>query len=49
MEFWIILWKAVFIIAVVIFCIMALWVSIGGYFDLKKLFRKLKDIDSDEK
>ncbi len=48
MEFWILIWKAVFIFAVIIFTCMALWVSIGGYFDLKKLFRKLKDIDNEE-
>jgi len=48
MEFWILLWKVVFIIAVIIFTCMALWVSIGGYYDLKKLFRKLKDSDSEK-
>ena len=48
MEFWMILWKAVFIFAIIIFTIMALWVTIGGYFDLKKLFKKLKDTDGDE-
>jgi hypothetical protein len=48
MEFWILLWKAVFIFAVLIFSCMAVWVTIGGYFDLKKLFRKLNDIDDEE-
>jgi len=48
MEFWILIWKVVFIFAVIIFTFMALWVTIGGYFDLKKLFRKLKDTDSEE-
>ena len=38
MMFWIILWKAVFILGVGIFAIMSVWVIIAGFKDIKKLF-----------
>ena len=41
MTFWIILWKAVFIFAIGIFAVMAVWVTIAGFKDIKKLFAKI--------
>jgi hypothetical protein len=43
MESWISLWKAVFIISVSAFAIMAVWVTIAGAFDIKSLLKTLKD------
>ena len=42
MTFWIILWKIVLIVGVVSFAGMAVWVSIGGVFDIKRLFQRIE-------
>ena len=41
MNAWIMLWKIVFVVGVILFAAMAVWVSIGGLFDIKKLFARL--------
>jgi len=41
MTFWIFLWKAFFIITVSAFAFMAVWVTIGGWHDIKELFHEL--------
>ena len=41
--FWIILWKVVLIGALILFGGMAVWVTIGGFFDIKRLFRRLTE------
>ena len=38
MTFWIYLWKIVLIGSLLLFGGMAIWVTIGGYFDIKRLF-----------
>jgi|LWDU01.1.fsa_nt_gi hypothetical protein len=43
MSFWIILWKATFIIGLLLFVGMAGWIIVGGFQDIKILFRRLKD------
>ena len=43
MAFWEILWKAVFFIGVGIFAMMAVWVTIWGFRDIKKLFQKMRE------
>ncbi len=43
---WITLWKGIFILAVLVFAGMTVWVSIGGYHDIKKLFQRLKEDES---
>lgn len=52
-TFWIYLWKALLIGAVVLFGGMAVWVTIGGYFDIKQLFadmaRSREEETEDEK
>lgn len=42
-DFWIILWKALLIGAVLLFGGMAIWVSIGGFFDIKRLFARIAE------
>jgi hypothetical protein len=42
MGFWIFLWKAVLILGVVLFAGMAVWVSIGGLLDIKRLFARIE-------
>lgn len=41
-EFWMTLWKVVFIVSVGAFSIMAVWVTIGGARDIKRLLTTLK-------
>ena len=41
MDFWIMLWKIVFIFTITIFSVMAICVTIGGARDIKLLFKKL--------
>ena len=49
-DFWIVLWKAVFIVAVLVFAGMSMWVAIGGWRDVKDLFRRLdEERSSDER
>ena len=42
MEFWIILWKVVLIGGIGLFAAMAVWVTIGGFRDIKKLLKILR-------
>jgi hypothetical protein len=43
LQFWIILWKAVFIGGIVLFAVMAVGVSIGGIRDIGKLLHTLRE------
>ncbi len=40
-NFWIVLWKIVLIGGLTLFSVMAVWVAIGGFFDVKRLFAQL--------
>ena len=40
-EQWIFVWKAVVICGISVFSILAVVVTIGGFFDIRHLFRKL--------
>ena len=42
MNFWMWLWKIVFVLGVGVFSLMAVWVTIGGWRDVKDLLRDLK-------
>lgn len=41
MQFWIEFWTWLLIVAVVLFAGLAVVVSIGGFFDVKRLFRSI--------
>ncbi|MCB9510027.1 MAG: hypothetical protein H6695_07590 [Deferribacteres bacterium] len=43
MAFWMIFWKAVFIITVSMFAFLAVWVTIKGYSDIKTLLLKVDE------
>jgi len=43
MSFWATLWKVVFIVGSVVFTGMAVWVTIGGVRDIKRLFAKIEE------
>ena len=43
LDFWIVLWKIVLIGGCGLFGIMAVWVTIGGYFDIKRLFARMAE------
>jgi len=45
MVFWIYLWKSVLILGLVLFASMAVWVTIGGARDIKKLFQNISQND----
>ncbi len=42
LEFWIMLWKIVFIVGISMFAVLAVVVSIGGARDIVKLLNTLK-------
>lgn len=46
MSFWIVLWKICLIGTLVAFGTMAVFVSIGGAFDIRKLLTRLRDAES---
>jgi len=43
MTFWIYLWKIMLVAAMCLFAGMAVWVTIGGFFDIKRLFASLRE------
>ncbi len=43
MNFWISLWKWVFVVGVSLFAGMSVWVTIGGFADIRRLFKKLDE------
>ena len=42
-EIWMAIWKWVFVVGVSLFAIMAVYVTIGGVRDIKRLFRRLDE------
>lgn len=48
MNGWMILWKIVFIAGVSIFVGMAVWVTIGGFADIKRLFERIREEHAEE-
>ncbi len=49
LEFWIVLWKIVFVGVVCLFGGMAVWVTIGGVFDIKRLFARIAASHEEDK
>jgi len=49
LEFWIVLWKIVLIGGLILFGLMAVWVTIWGVFDIKRLFQRLAESHEKEK
>ena len=47
-AFWMTLWKIVLIAGIVVFAGMAVWVTIGGFFDIKRLFRRMAETHRQE-
>ncbi len=43
LEFWIFLWKALLIVGVGMFAVLAIVVTIGGAFDVRRLFQTLRE------
>ena len=46
-DIWIWIWQIFFIAVLLGFGVMALWVTVAGFRDIKKLFARLKDSDGD--
>lgn len=47
-ESWILLWKIVLIVGVGLFAALAVVVTIGGFFDVRRLFRILHQQQADQ-
>ena len=47
-SFWIVLWKIVLIGSLLLFGSMAVWVTIGGFFDIKRLFARIAESHQQE-
>ena len=43
MEFWTVFWTCLLAGAVLVFAVLAVFVTIGGFRDLKRLFRALDE------
>jgi hypothetical protein len=43
MQFWINFWSIFFFASLVIFTVLAVAVTIGGFFNIRSLFKSLKD------
>lgn len=43
LEFWIVLWKAVFIIGIGLFAVLAVGVTVGGARDVRRLLGTLRE------
>lgn len=43
LEYWMLLWKALFLVGVSLFAVLAVVVSIGGAVDIRRLFRTLRE------
>ena len=48
LQHWILLWKIVLVGGVSLFGAMAVWVTIGGYFDIKRLFARMAEAREQE-
>jgi len=42
MNGWMMVWKVVFVVGLTVFAGMAVWVTVAGYGDVKKLFGRMK-------
>lgn len=45
---WALLWQVVLVASLLMFAVMAVITAIGGAFDVCKLFRRLRDEESDD-
>ncbi len=43
MSFWISFWTAFFVVSLVLFALLAVTVTIGGFFNIRSLFKSLSD------
>ena len=43
MDFWISLWKIFFFASLAVFAVLAVVVSIGGFFNIRSLFKSLTE------
>ena len=48
MTFWIYFWTLLFFISLSLFAVMAVWVTIGGWKDIRTLFRDLANRQDDD-
>ncbi|MFH1744404.1 MAG: hypothetical protein ABIH23_35830 [bacterium] len=48
MEGWATFWKVIFICSVTAFGLMAVWVTFGGFLDIKRMFSELRSSASSE-
>lgn len=45
---WETIWKTLFIVTLIVFSGMSIWVTIGGFKDIKKLLKSLSETEENE-
>jgi hypothetical protein len=48
MNGWMLLWKVVLVAGLAVFTGIAVWVTIAGFGDIKRLLRKIKEAGDDQ-
>ena len=43
LQFWVVLWKILLVGGLIVFGAMAVWVTIGGFLDIKRLFKRIAE------
>ena len=46
---WETIWKTLFIVTLIVFSCMSVWVTIGGFHDIKKLLKILSETEGEDK
>ena len=45
LETWALIWKIMFILVLAVFAGMSVWITVGGWPDIKRLLEKLREKD----
>lgn len=45
METWALIWKIMFILVLIVFAGMSVWITVGGWRDIRRLLEKLRGKD----
>jgi len=48
LDHWMIFWTIVLVLGMVLFALLAIVVSIGGFFDIRRLFQQLRARQSED-
>ena len=48
MTYWILFWKVSLVVSMIVFSGMAVWVTIGGVSDIRRLLARLRDLPEED-